>query len=317
MADTFERITNLLALLLETRQPLSLAEISDRLIGQYPAAEVSRRTAFERDKALLRAEGIPIEQTVLGGDRAGQTVYSIDRQRYELGDLGLDEAERQALHFAVAAVRTGTEWGTEAIWKLGADDGGRRPVELEASLPAIAALPVLFQAASERSVVRFRYRGSDDERALRPYSLLSRNGVWYVVGFDERRGEKRTFRADRIEGEVRAGPPGAFERPVDFDPRTAFPADPKTMVVGDPGPQTALVAIDAVRASQAARELGATAVVSHSDDGSIVVEVPCSNLQSFRHWVLGWLEYAEVLEPAEVRADLVAWLTDLASGSAT
>ena len=160
MADVLERVTNLLALLLETRRPLTLVEIAAELAGQYPDNEVSRRTAFERDKALLRSEGIPIDQQVLGGDRAGQTVYRVDRARYELGDLGLDDAERQALQFAVAAVRTGTEWGNEAIWKLGADEQ-RRPVELETSLPALAALPSLFQAASERRVVRFVYRGGD------------------------------------------------------------------------------------------------------------------------------------------------------------
>ncbi len=310
MADVLERITNLLALLLETRRPLTLVEIANELAGQYPDNEVSRRTAFERDKALLRAEGIPIEQSVLGGDRAGQTVYRVDRTRYELGDLGLDDAERQALQFAVAAVRTGTEWGTEAIWKLGAEDTHRRPVELEASLPALAALPVLFQAASERRVARFVYRGGD-ERVLRPYSLLARNAVWYIVGYDEVRGEQRTFRADRIEGEVRLGPPGAFERPAGFDPGAALPSDPKTMITGESGVQAARVLVDPARSAAVERELGPAAIVERRADG-IVVDVPCTNPASFRHWLLGLLDHAEVLGPPDVRADFIAWLTALA-----
>ncbi len=314
MADVLERVTNLLALLLETRRPLTLVEIATELAGQYPDNEISRRTAFERDKALLRAEGIPIEQNVLAGDRAGQTAYRVDRARYELGDLGLDDAERQALQFAVAAVRTGTEWGTEAIWKLGADDQ-RRPVELEATLPALVALPALFQASSERRVARFVYRGSDAERVLRPYSLLARNGVWYIVGHDEIRGERRTFRADRIEGTVTVGPPGAFERPADFDPRTALPSDPKTMVTGEFAVQTAQVLVDGTRAEAIERELGSAAVIERRAAG-IVVEVPCTNPASFRHWLLGLLTHAEVLGPAEIRADFIAWLRTLATPAA-
>ena len=41
MADRVERLTNLLALLLETREPLSLVEIAGELVGQYP--DVVRR----------------------------------------------------------------------------------------------------------------------------------------------------------------------------------------------------------------------------------------------------------------------------------
>ena len=54
MSDPIERVTNLLALLLSTRRPLTLLEISTELVGQYPDQEGSRRTAFERDKAMLR-----------------------------------------------------------------------------------------------------------------------------------------------------------------------------------------------------------------------------------------------------------------------
>lgn len=307
-----ERITNLLALLLETRRPLTLADIAAELTGQYPDNDSSRRTAFERDKALLRAEGVPIEQEVLGGDLAGQTAYWIDRRRYELGELGLDDAERQALQFAVAAVRMGTEWGTEAIWKLGSatvTPTGSRAVEFEAALPAMAGLPVLFQAASERAVVRFTYRGGE-RRVVRPYSLLARNGIWYLVGHDEVRGELRTFRADRIEGDVSAGAPDAFERPAGFDPRQAFPSDYKTLAIGEGVAESAQVFVDSQRAEQAERELGAGAVLERRDDG-VVVEVPCTNLGSFRHWLFGWMEHAEVLGPPEVRAHITGWLREM------
>ena len=41
MADRVERLTNLLALLLETSEPLSLVEIAAELDGQYPVTDVA------------------------------------------------------------------------------------------------------------------------------------------------------------------------------------------------------------------------------------------------------------------------------------
>ncbi len=70
MADALERITNLIALLLETNQPVTLEQIVNEL-GQYPAGEGAQRGAFERDKALLRDLGVPIESRVLAGSDAG------------------------------------------------------------------------------------------------------------------------------------------------------------------------------------------------------------------------------------------------------
>ena len=119
MADPLERLTNLVALLLETRQPLTLEAITFRLDGQYPESEQARRAAFERDKAVLRSVGIPLSQTVLQGEDAGRTGYRIERSAYELGDLGLTDEERKALQVAVATVRgrrsTAPTWATNSV----------------------------------------------------------------------------------------------------------------------------------------------------------------------------------------------------------
>ena len=44
-------------------------------------------------------------------------------------------------------------------------------------------------------------------------------------------------------------------------------------------------------------------------DGSVVVELPVTNRAAFRSFVLSFLDHAEVLEPPELRDDLVAWLS--------
>ncbi|MFZ1490264.1 MAG: WYL domain-containing protein [Ilumatobacteraceae bacterium] len=315
--DRLERVTNLLALLLETRRPLTLEQIVDELSGQYPSSPTARRAAFERDKKLLREEGVPIEQEVLGGDRAGQTAYRIDRRRFELGDLGLTDEERHALQVAVAALHLGADWGDEALWKLErADDpplGGL--IGIAASLPAHTALPALFQAVVERRGAGFTYH--DRARMLHPYGLLSRDGFWYVIGHDLDSDALRTYRVDRIgAGEIRLGEPGAFTRPDDFRPSAAFPADPKLLGEadgdGDDGSRFATVLVDAARARTVIAGLGSAAVVERLEDGSAVVSVPCTNRGAFRSWVLGLGEHAEVLEPPAIRDHVVAWLVSMA-----
>lgn len=320
--DSLERVTNLLALLLEARMPLTLDQIAHDLVDQYPSADSARRAAFERDKALLRNEGVPIETEVLTGEQAGQTGYRIDRARYEL-DLRLEPAERRALQVALAAVRFAGDsgglaagdgvWSESALWKVGADPDDAvdeaAPIPA-ASLQVVAGLAPLHAAVSAGATVRFEYR--DRQRTLDPWGLLAREGFWYVVGYDHDAAEQRTYRVDRIDGGVEAGSAATHRRPDDFDVRQAFPADPKRM---GGGTATALVAIDAARAAGAVRELGDDAVRERRDDGTVLVDVPCANPQAFRSWVLGFAEHAEVLSPPEQREAIVEWLTAMVGAS--
>ncbi|MFK8026214.1 MAG: helix-turn-helix transcriptional regulator [Ilumatobacter sp.] len=306
MADRVERLTNLLAVLLETRMPLSLTDIAMAMGDQYPDTEKSRRQTFERDKAALRDIGVPIETEVRVGDEyAGQTMYRIDRAAYELDDLNLEPEEMRALQVAVAAARTDS--GHDALLKIGGStgDGDRTPVT--AVLPERPELPTIRSAVASRSVLEFGYRG--EARAVEPWGVLLRGGFWYLVGHDRLRAAKRTFRIDRIEGEIAAGQPDQFERPAGFDPRDAFPADPKQIGHASEDSVDATVRIRPPRAVTAERELGTDRVIARFPDGTIDVLVPAMNLDAFRSWVLGLVDHAVVLDPPAVRAHVVDWLT--------
>ena len=306
MSDQLERTTNLLALLLETRSPLTLEQIVNQLGDQYPTGHAAMRGAFERDKSLLRDVGVPIETEVLRGTYAGQTAYRVDRDRYELRDLDLADDERRALQVAVAAART-----TEAefgMLKLGgvADSAA----SITANLPQLELLPSLREAIGARAAIVFRYHAA--QRTLHPYALLLREGFWYVIGHDIGHDEVRTYRVDRIEGSIEQGEGAEFERPADFDPRAVFPSDPKELGEGD---RTAVVRIDHTRATFATRELGEESIVRRLSDGGVEVSVPCTNLDAFRSWLLGWGVHAEVVSPADVRDGLIDWLRTMASRS--
>ena len=312
MAEPLERMTNLLALLLETKTPLTLQQIVGELVGQYPVNAAAMRGAFERDKSVLREIGVPIEQQVLAGNQAGQTAYRIDRRRYELADLELDDDERRALQLAVAAVRSDESWGRDGLLKLGA--GGERPSRaVAATVPTFEALPPLREAVAAKATVGFTYR--ENVRRLDPFGLLLRDGYWYVIGHDHLYGQVRTYRVDRIEGGVTVGVADAFERPSGFDIRTVFPSDPKLLGDAEQEVTRAIVRIDAARAALVAGEVGESAVVRRCDDGSIEVEVPCVNRDAFRSWLLGLTDHAVVISPAIVRDEVVAWLTALTAGA--
>ncbi len=314
MADRVERLTNLLALLLETPEPLSLVQIGAELAGQYPDAHQARRAAFERDKAALRGIGVPIETSIVdGGQYAGQTRYRIDRAAYELADLDLEPDEMRALQVAVAAVRTGTTLGRDAILKLGGDVVDRAP-PISVQLADRPELPVIRAAVAARAPITFPYRG--ETRTVDPWGVLLRSGFWYVIGHDHGRDARRTFRVDRIDGSISPGAPGSFERPRDFDPRDAFPADPKEIGHGADGGVDATVWISPVRARAVEREVGTERVSARCDDGAIEVVVPATNLDAFRSWVLGLLDHAVVLGPPAVRDHVRDWLRSVAEGAA-
>jgi proteasome accessory factor B len=306
MADSLERLTNLIALLLETRLPLSLEQIAQELLGQYPDEFAARRGAFERDKALLREEGVPLDQVQLAD---GGTGYSIDRNRYEL-NLDLEDDEKRALQLAVAAVHLGVDWGNDALMKVGpADSDATNALDITGAFRASPSLPILFDAHIRRRSVTFVYRGK--ERLLEPWGLLTREGFWYVVGMEHGAGEARTFRLDRIESAVAIDEDATFVVPEGFDPARAVIDDPKA--VGETN-RTALVAVDGVRAYGVVAQLGDDAVVERTAERTIV-RVPAADVKAFRSWLFGLLDHAEVLEPPAVRADVVEWLSTLAGTS--
>jgi predicted DNA-binding transcriptional regulator YafY len=196
------------------------------------------------------------------------------------------------------------------MWKLGSGVIDRESAVV-ATMPSLPGLPLLRDAIARRAAVEFVYR--DVDRTVEPYGLLLQNGFWYLVAFDRTRGERRTFRVDRIGGRITMGSGDAFERPEGLDLRTVLPDDPK--LLGADGDTTeAIVRVDASRAAAVTRELGADRVVESRPNGDVEVRVPCANREAFRSWVLGLLEHAEVRSPADVRADIVDWLEREAAG---
>jgi predicted DNA-binding transcriptional regulator YafY len=312
--DRLERVTDLLLVLLDTPRPLSLREIADRVPG-YPDSRDARRQAFERDKALLRGEGVPVETVAVAGD--DQQGYRVDPDSYYLPDLGLAAEEQAALNVAVAGVHLGEPIGHDALLKLGvADESPLRDalmplVELP-SFDGLPALPVLFDAVRRRTVVTFPYRG--ETREVDVAGIRFRKGFWYVVGFDRQRHEARTFRVDRIEELPQLGEPGSSQLPPEFEVDAAFDRDPWQFGTGDEIEVDVLV--DGAEAGRVIAELGPDAVVEQRDQGAVVVRLTVTDTEALITWVLDLLDHAEVLAPLELRTAMVERLTQWTTASA-
>lgn len=103
---------------------------------------------------------------------------------------------------------------------LGDDDTSGVRIDLDRPEAAVS----LANAAERGEQVRLAYRNParDDvtERSVLPRQVFTDRGEWYVTGDDERSGEVRTFRIDRIESIEPTGEyplPSATDLPVPGD----------------------------------------------------------------------------------------------------
>jgi proteasome accessory factor B len=304
--DRLERLTNLVLALLHTNRPLPLREIADTVSG-YPSEPAALRQAFERDKRVLRQNGIPLTmERPEGADF--QVGYRILPEHYYLPDLGLTADEQLALSFALAAVRLEGGTSADAFGKLGLPEvPSLPPVAVFPSLPALGALQ---EAVRRRARVAFGYRGR--VREVEGYGLCFRSGAWYLVGRDAGagRGELRTFRVDRVEGEVSAGEPGSFEVPegldlremVRFVPWQAQGAEATEVVVD----------VDATEARGAAELAGAGAPEPLPGGAGVRLRFRVGDEEAFVAWLVGLGDAAVLVAPERLRAQVVERLRELA-----
>ncbi|MGH2784336.1 MAG: helix-turn-helix transcriptional regulator [Actinomycetota bacterium] len=308
MADKTERLLNLIALLLETRRPLSPDEIREKIPG-YGGGDVAFRRMFERDKEDIREIGLPLE-LVSTDAWEGSEGYRIRKEAATIPELDLTADERAALLLAAQAWEGQAVPGDpdRALMKLSlaagaTDDATAAPASFHTRVDASApVLGSLLDAIERRKRVRFRYRtgggGEAHERSVDPYGLRHR-GSWYLAGFDHDRGEVRHFKLDRIEGDLTAS---AGKEP-DFD----TPQGVVTEIPRGPwaeGGNEARVAFAPDAAWWVARRTGADASVVR-EDAWVEVSLPFDDRQIFLSWILGFGEDAVVLAPDDLRREAV------------
>ena len=226
MSRKSERLVNLTIALLATKRYLTKSEIF-RSIEGYEGSEESVERMFERDKDDLRSLGIDIE---VGGldplfnDEAG---YRIKPENYSL-DLGSVNGEDIALLSLAAQAWKGQALNDVAhsvllkLQSMGIDSDISSIPQLAPRMAwASDELATVLDAITTRNRISFTYLSSDlahENREIAPYALASSAGHWYFGGLDSTKNSLRTFRLDRVLGEIQSiGKPDNFEIPSNFD----------------------------------------------------------------------------------------------------
>jgi predicted DNA-binding transcriptional regulator YafY len=201
--STGARMLQLLSLL-QTHRYWSGPELAGRL-------EVSERT-LRRDIERVRDLGYPVDAVrgVAGG-------YQL-RAGGSLPPLLLSDEEAVAIAVGLRTAASGAVQGMEetavqSLTKVLALMPPRLRRRMDAvadqTVPAplrgptidAAVLTTLAQGCRDTEIVEFGYTARDaapETRQVEPHRLVSLGQRWYLVAYDRRRGDWRTFRVDRI-----------------------------------------------------------------------------------------------------------------------
>ena len=288
--DRTERLLDLVALLLDAREPVSFAELRELFPEEYGGVRASAERKLERDKAELVALGVPVEyvdpreldERDLGG-------YRIDRKAFFLPDPKLLPEESAALYAAGAAALAAHDFPFAqdlmfALRKISLAGAGESAVGSAAARRLLIVRPgdpdragklqALGTAVARRKKVHLVYqappaldgtRGERTERDVDPYGLAFRGGSWRLVGYCHMRQALRVFVVDRIESmQVNEQKPNMsdFETPDGFDAGAVAGKKPWQWVGG--APQT--VSLETAPGSEALLER-----VFEAPDGKIEV----------------------------------------------
>lgn len=320
-----ERMLNLVSLLLRSRRPVPWGEIRSNVVGyddRGPSDDTVRRR-FERDKATLREMGIPIEFDP--PDTPGGGGYRIPRGEAFLPRLELTPEETAALamlgRFAQADVAGAVSAPlAAALQKLQFDapvpQAAQATVEERYVFHRFAQgrnrreaanLRAVAEAVVKRRTIAFTYYaiGADkvSGRKVDPYGVGFHEGRWYVVGRSHKRRAVRSFRMDRIRGDVKLARPGAagpdFEPPKDFSlgehlgrPPWAFGRSPRVKTVVRFSPKVAWMVKES---------LGDEDKWADLEDGGGVLERPVADADAMLCWVLRFGPEAVIEAPEELR----------------
>jgi proteasome accessory factor B len=164
-------------------------------------------------------------------------------------------------------------------------------------------LTVVLEAIAERRSIKFSYTNKElivEIRTVQPYAVASRGGHWYFTGMDTSKSELRTFRFDRVHGQIEVDATAlAYEIPEGFDLLKNFEQDMRI--------STAVLEVRQGKAFEL-RKL-ATAVEQLGEWDRITCEY--FDESSFIDLVLWHLDDAVVLEPQALRDSIISSLNEI------
>ena len=164
---------------------------------------------------------------------------------------------------------------------------------------------LIYEASIAKKQLLISYYGIDTkdttERVVDPYAFKLNFGIWYLIGFCHLRGEIRTFRIDRIrQSEVLNK---SFDIPENFNIDDYFLGSWGIMK----GPEYKVRLKFSASIADFISECSwhPSQKLSKNKDGSLNAEFNVDGLSEIKTWAMGFGENVEVLEPAELKEDIV------------
>jgi len=258
---------------------------------------------------------VPGVHVYLTGDRVGVTTLPFRRP------MRLTSSELCALELGLAMLRTERPPDDRAVVNRALERLRQAAMQVpsdvvvaperEGSGPHVAnpqALAAVKTAMTTRRKIRIRYRGAAraeaTDRTVDPYALVIASGRWFVIANCESAGDLRSFRLDRMETVAPTNDP--YDIPMTFSVDQHL-NDRKVLRAGAPASMR-------VRYSaRIARWIAEREDVPVDADGSLTMTHPLLDVQWGVRHVLQYGPDAEVLEPADVRAEVARRLGGLSS----
>jgi proteasome accessory factor B len=296
-----ERLVNLTIVLLASRRYLTKAEIFSKVEG-YEGSADARDRMFERDKDELRQIGITIEVGSIDPYFEDELGYRIKKDSYALQIENLTPVDLALLSLAREAYdeQASSETTKSALLKLKASgiepDSNVMPSIYSKKNSAPQSLKSIIEAISKRGEISFDYLNEElqsENRSVYPYQITHRKNRWFLIGYDLDRDDLRTFRLDRITGEVSVGKKSAvFE--IDHNALSKL-AEKKTE------PEIAEIKVRRGRA-HALRQLGE---LKESGEEWDLILIPFWDAHLLRNHVLWEGTDAIVVSPLSLRDDVI------------
>lgn len=287
-----DRLIGILSVLLQ-EEKVTAPELAEKF-------EVSRRT-INRDIEDLCKAGIPISTAQgAGGGICIMDGYRMDRTLLTSKDMQVILAGLRSLDSV-----SGSRYYGQLMEKIkaGSSDfvSGRDSMLIDLSSwykDSLAPKIELIQTAIEqRHLISFRYYApkGDSDREIEPYFLIFKWTSWYVWGWCREKEDFRLFKLNRMDAlricntayEVREAPL------PDLSSEKIFPGEVKVKAIFQPKMRWRLV-----------EEFGPDCF-EEQPDGTLLFCGDYSDEESLIEWMLTFRDQVKVLEPENVRRELI------------
>lgn len=139
------------------------------------------------------------------------------------------------------------------------------------------------------------------DRIFHPYRLFMYNNAWYVIGFDEKSGEIRYFKLNRINSfEIRSEQ--KFRKLLTYNESDYF--DEYGMKQNGEWYPIKLQLFDQYAMLVKERVYGKNQTVEALEDGSSILACEMQNKENIKVFALGFGEHCKVLEPEWLREEI-------------